>query len=111
MAAVAFSQDLTANTNFVLMESPANFDTTLNIRMVNRNGTPARIRIALVDDIAANALTSLGNNHYIEFDVELRPNGVLEDSGIAVPSGSSIVVRADSNNVNAISYGFQEQVI
>lgn len=102
--------DLNLNTNTVLMTSANNFDSTCNIRMVNRNSSPVRIRIALVDDIAANALTSLSDEDYLEYDIEIRANGVLENTGIVVPENHSIVVRADTSNVTAICFGFEEQI-
>ena len=51
--------DLSATTNTVLMAGASNFDSTVNVRFTNRNAAPVKVRLALVDDIAVNALTRL----------------------------------------------------
>lgn len=102
--------DLAANTNTVLMSSANNFDSTVNIRFVNRNATSIRVRLALVDAPAVSALVDLSNSDYLEFDTEILPNEVLENTGIVVPENYSLVVRSDSASVSVVAYGFEEQV-
>ena len=112
MAARRFGAlDLLADANTVLMAGASNFDSTVNVRFTNRNATPITVRLALVDDIAANALASLALEDYLEYDVEVRANGVLENTGLAIPEDHSLVVRADTANVSVIAYGFEEQIV
>ena len=101
--------DLTANTDVVLMESGLNIDSTVNVRFVNRSGTSIVVRLALVDSPASTALVNLSNEDYLEFDTVVLANEVLENSGIVVPQAHSLVVRADSNDVTAIAYGFEQE--
>jgi len=103
--------DLIANTDTILMSGTTGFSTTLNVRFVNRTTSPVRIRLALVDEPQSTALTNLSLEDYLEYDVEIRPNGVLENTGIVIPEDYSLVVRSDSNNVTAIAFGFEEQNI
>lgn len=103
--------DLVANTDTVLMTGADGFNSTANIRFVNRNSSPVTVRLALVDAIAATAIANLADEDYLEFDVQIRANGVLENTGIPVPEDFSLVARANSNNVTVMAYGFEEQKI
>lgn len=112
MAAKRFGAlDLLQNTYTVLMSGATGFSSTVNVRFVNRNSVPVRVRLALVDAPAAGALAALADEDYLEFDLELRVNGVLENSGVAVPEDFSLVVRADTDDVTAVAFGFEEQNI
>ena len=112
MAARRFGAlDLSATTPTVLMAGASNFDSTVNVRFTNRNATPVKVRLAMVDDIAANALASLADEDYMEYDIEIRANGVLENTGLAVPEDYSLVVESDTADVTVIAYGFEEQIV
>ena len=101
--------DLVANTFAELMTGPTGFSSTVNIRFVNRNSTSVRIRLALVDAGVGSAIVALDVEDYLEFDLELRANGVLENTGIPIPDGFTLVVRSDTNDVTAAAYGFTEK--
>ena len=101
--------DLVLNTDTLLMSGPASFSSTVNVRFVNRNSTPVRVRLALVDEPAASALAELDPEDYLEFDVSVRANGVLENTGIVVPEDYSLVARSDTGGVTVIAFGFQEE--
>jgi len=101
--------DLILNTDTLLMSGPTGFSSTVNVRFVNRNSTSVMIRLALVDEPAASALANLSAEDYLEFDIELRPNGVLENTGIVVPEDYSLVARSNTNDVTVIAFGFQEE--
>ena len=100
--------DLVANTYTVLMTGATGFNSTANIRFVNRNSSPVMVRLALVDELAVDAVANLSGEDYLEFDVEIRANGVLENSGIPIPEGFSLVARASSDDVTVMAYGFEE---
>ena len=101
--------DLTLNTYTILMSGPAGFSSTANVRFVNRNATPVKVRLALVDAPAASALVSLASEDYLEFDIEVRANGVLENTGIVIPENFSLVARSDTSSVTVVAFGFEEQ--
>ena len=103
--------DLVANTYTVLMEGATGFNSTANVRFVNRNSTDVAIRLALVDAPAASAIASLSNEDYLEFDTQLMGNCVIENTGVAIPEGFSLVARSDTNDVTVVAYGFEEQKI
>lgn len=103
--------ELLATTNTVLMDSATNFSATVNIRFVNRNATSVLVRLALVDAPSGTAIANLANEDYLEYDTTIPANGVLENTGIAVEEGHSLVIYSDTTNVNVVSYGFEEQNI
>ncbi len=110
MAARRFGAlDLLQNTYTVLMSGATEFSSTVNVRFVNRNSVSVRVRLALVDAPSAGALAALADEDYLEFDLELRANGVLENTGIAVPADYTLVVRSDTDDVTAVAFGFEEQ--
>lgn len=100
--------DLILDTDTILMSGPLGFSSTANVRFVNRNSSPVKIRLALVDEPAASALANLSTEDYLEFDIEIRANGVLENTGIVIPENFSLVARSDTNDVTVIAFGFEE---
>lgn len=117
MAARKFgSVDLAANTDVVLMTGTPGYDSTVNVRFVNRNNedspngaVSAYIRLALVQGDSATAIANVTNADYLEYDAIIPPQDVLENTGLVVPDGYSLVVRSDTNYVNVIAYGFEEE--
>ena len=72
----------------------------VNVNFCNRNPTStARVRLA-VSDTQTPGLTE-----WVEYDVELLPNTVLERTGIWVNSTQYVVARADVPNVSVMTWG------
>ena len=103
--------DLVAATEAVLMSGLTGTNSTVNVRLVNRNSTQVKVRLALVDAPAATALTALADEDYLEYDTVILGNEVLENTGIVVPEDFSLVARSDSNDVTCIAFGFEEQIV
>ena len=112
MAAKRFGAlDLQTTVEVILMSGTSGWDSTVNVRFTNRNTTPVKVRLAIVDAPAATALAALSDEDYLEYDIEIRGNGVLENSGLVVPENYSLVVKTDIVNVSVVAYGFEEQKI
>jgi len=112
MAARRFGAlDLQTTTYTLLMSGATGFDSTVNVRFTNRNSSPVKVRLALVDEPSGTALANLSDEDYLEFDIEIRANGVLENTGLAVPEDFSLVVRTDTTDVSVTAYGFEEQKV
>lgn len=79
---------------------PATF-TVCTINVANRSTQARNVRIAL----AAGATPTTAE--YIEYDVELIGNGVLERSGIVIEAGRNVIVYSNSTDVTAMVYGIE----
>ena len=71
--------------------------TTLNV--VNRSDANRKVRVALSAD------TTVTDEEYIEYNVTLPANGVLERTGIVCSSSNGLYVWADGASVTAVAYG------
>lgn len=100
-----------ANMDTVLMDSGSSVDSTVNVRFVNRNASTVKVRLAIVDAPSGTAVANLSDEDYLEYDTEILANEVLENTGIVVPASYSLVIRSDTTDVNAIAYGFEQEVV
>lgn len=93
--------DLSAATNTTLYTVPASTFAVVTVSICNRNSTNINARLA----IAASA--SPANSEFVEYDVQIGPNGVLERTGLVLDAGKLIVVRSSAANVTAMAYGIE----
>lgn len=90
-----------ANTPTTLYEVPTNKQIALTIRACNRTSQKAVIAIQLCDGTP-------GDEDYIEPDVDLAAKGIIEDSGLILKEGQSVVVTTSVEGVNFICWGISE---
>lgn len=96
--------DLAANTDTLLYTVPESTRATVNIRVANRNGASAKIRVAIGSGASPSAAD------YMDYDISVQGNGILEDTGIVCSAGEKVWVRSDVSNVTARVHGFEEMV-
>ena len=96
------SADLTATTDTLLYTVPASSLATLNIRVANRNSTTVAIRVA----IGTGASPAVKD--YIDYDLPVPANGVLEDSGIVCSAGEKVWAYSSMAGVSVRVHGFEE---
>jgi hypothetical protein len=93
--------DLAAATNTTLYTVPADTFTVLTLSMVNRTAAIITARVSV-----SNTATP-ANSEFIEYDVQITANGVLERTGIVMDAGKLLVVRTSAANVSAVCYGIE----
>ena len=98
------SNDLGANTDTSVYTVPADTYSVVTVSICNRGSSTANIRIA----VAASATPAAAE--YIEYDVALGPNGVLERTGIVAQATKEIVVRSSQASVSAVVMGIETAV-
>jgi len=98
------SNDLGANTDTSVYTVPADTYSVVTVSICNRGSSTANIRIA----VAAAATPAA--SEFIEYDVALGPNGVLERTGIVAQATKIIVVRSSQANVSAVVMGIETAV-
>lgn len=96
--------DLAANTDTLLYTVPASKTATINIRIANRNATGIKIRVAIGEGASPAAAD------YIDYDLPVIANGMLEDTGVVCTAGEKIWVRSNLAAVSVRVHGFEESV-
>jgi hypothetical protein len=93
--------DLLAATNTTIYTVPASTFSVVTVSICNRNATNVTVRLA----VAASA--SPTNAEFVEYDVTVGPNGVLERTGLVLDAARLIVARSSATNVTAMVYGIE----
>lgn len=96
--------NLSSSVNTLIYTVPANKIATANIRVANRNAIDAKIRVAIGTDNAP------ADEDYIDYDITVPANGILEDTGIVCNAGEKIWVYSNRSSVSVRMYGFEETV-
>jgi len=97
--------NLSANVVADVYTVPASTLASVNINVCNRNATAVKIRLAL----SATSVTQAAGE-FIEFDVSIVANGVLERTGVMLNAGKIITAYSDTNNVSVVVTGVEETV-
>ena len=91
--------DLTATTWTEIVAPPATGVKVTTLNIVNRSDANRKVRVALSAD------TTITDDEYIEYNVTIPANGVLERTGIVCSSNNGLYVWADGTSVTAVAYG------
>tara|TARA_B100001093_G_C26429991_1_gene843584 strand:- start:250 stop:570 length:321 start_codon:yes stop_codon:yes gene_type:complete len=95
------TSEVPATTLTTLYTVPADTFSVVTLNVVNRSTAPRTVRVAL----SAAATPNLAE--YIEYDVEILANGVLERTGLVLDATKNIVVYADSLGCSAMAFGLE----
>lgn len=103
MATGVLAQVSPAATTYTLLYT-ATTAAAVSINFLNRGTTAATARIA-VGTITNN--TSPATTNFIEYDVSIPANGVVERTGLVLNTGQKIVVYASTANTTVSVYGIE----
>ena len=95
------TSEVPATTLTTVYTVPGDTFSVVTLNVVNRSTAPRTVRVAL----AASGTPTLAE--YIEYDVEILANGVLERTGIVLDATLNIVVYADSLGCSAVVFGLE----
>jgi len=96
---------LSASTNTTVYTVPASTHAVVNISVVNRSSAAAAaVRLAL------STTGSPGNAEWIEYDVSVPKNGVLERTAISLNASKNIVAYTAGSDVSVSVYGIEQAV-
>lgn len=91
-----------ATTNTTVYTVPAGKTASLSLCLCNRTGSAVTARVAL------SAAAAPTDAEWIEYDVSIPSNGVLERSGLALSATQNVVVYASAAALAAVVCGFEE---
>lgn len=92
---------LTASTDTTVYTVPTGTTSTFTVSITNR-GSAAVVRLA----VSASGTPTTAE--YLEYDVSIPANGVLERSGIVAQAGKNVVVYSNTSDISVSIYGFEE---
>lgn len=98
--------DVPETTDTSVYTVPADTFSVVTISVVNRTTVAKNVRVALAADSS-----SVGADEYIEYDVEILPNGVLERTGVVMDTTKEVVVYANAAGCTAMVYGIETSTI
>jgi hypothetical protein len=94
--------DLSADTAQSIAQGETDRFTACSVSLCNRGNTPCKVSIAITTNV-----NSIDDLEYIDKDVELYPNSVLERTGIAIKAGQYITCESNQDRVSAVAYGVE----
>lgn len=92
------SADLVATTDTLLFTAAVT-PQLFNVRFCNRNATAVKVRLAIGTGGAPAA------TDYVDYDVSIGGNLILEDTGLVASLNEKIWVRSDTTNVSVRAHG------
>ena len=96
---------LTSGADTTVYQCPSSTFTVLTVNVCNRGAADANIRIA----VSSSGTPTTAE--YIEYDVSLSGNGVLERTGLVLDAGKYLVVRASTNDISVVAYGIETSTV
>lgn len=94
--------DLAATTNTTVYTVPSAKLAAFSVSVCNRNAAAVTVRLALA------ATGAPGAAEWIEYDVSIPGNSVLERTGLMLDTGKLLVAYSSTVNVSVVAYGVEE---
>lgn len=94
--------EISANTDTIVYTVPAGKLASCNVAIVNRGANAALVNVAF-SSTASPALSE-----YVEFQVQIPANGILERTAIVAGAGERVIVRSSSADCSVRVHGYEE---
>ena len=75
---------------------------TVTVNICNKGNLPTRVKLGFTD----NESVFDAETAWIEYDVEIPAHGVIERSGIVIPTGYYLTAQSTTSDVSAQAWGF-----
>lgn len=86
---------------------PTNTFTVFSVSVLNRGSAAVTVRMAL----ASLATPAANGSEWIEYDVPLDANGVLERTGLMMNAGKQLVVYTSGSFVSVSVFGIETSTV
>ena len=93
---------LAANTDTVVYTVPSGKLASCNVAIVNRGTSAALVNVAF------SSTTSPALSEYVEFQVKIPANGILERTAIVAGAGERVIVRSSTADCSVRVHGYEE---
>lgn len=100
--AISLTRNIEAGWPQTMYTVPVNSSFSGNIRVTNINNSDVTVRVA----ITKSTIPEVAD--YIEYDVLIPANEVLEDTGLVLTAGEFFYVSTSINSVSVRIHGYQE---
>ena len=98
------SLDCAATTYESVYTVPSDTFSVVSLSVLNRTGANKTVRVAVTSTTPPSAPNDA---EFLEYEVQLSPNGVLERTGIVLQAGKIISVYASDTGVSAVAMGIE----
>lgn len=100
--------DLAATAYTALYTVPSDTFAVVTVNILNRGSTAVNARIAVTTSTPPSAPS---NSEFIEYDISVAGNGVLERTGIVLDAGKIVSVYASDTGISAVCYGIETSTV
>lgn len=94
--------NLSATTNTTVYTVPSSTVGSFSVNLCNRNSSSVTVRLALA------ASDTPATTEWLEYDVPIPAQGVLERTGLVLDASKRVVAYASAANVSVVVWGYEE---
>lgn len=91
----------TADSPTQVYRVPENSEVSANILITNRKFSDVRVRVSIGDNASPE------NKDYIEYNVIIPGNGILERTGLIIGSLERVIVESDQSDLTVRIHGYE----